>query len=153
MTGIISWLFAACPILVVLALMVGLGRSAMVAGAVGWLIAALVAVLRFGADLDLILISQGKGLLLSLDVLLIVWTALLLFQVTNEAGAVVMLGRQLTLLTTDRALQALLLAWMFTAFLQGVGGFGVPVAIIAPRLVTLGFEPTAAVLIPALGHA
>jgi L-lactate permease len=35
MTGIISWLFAACPILVVLALMVGLGRGAMTAAPVG----------------------------------------------------------------------------------------------------------------------
>ena len=151
--NMISWLLAASPILVVLVLMVGLRRSAMVAGASGWLAAALAALIHFGAGLDLILISQGKALLLSLDVLLIVWMALLLFQVTNEAGAVVMLGQQLTLLTADRAAQALLLAWMFTTFLNGVGGFGVPVAVIAPLLVALGFDPTAAVLMPAVGHA
>jgi L-lactate permease len=35
MTGIISWLFAACPILVALVLMVSLRRSAMTAALVG----------------------------------------------------------------------------------------------------------------------
>lgn len=151
--NLISWLLAASPILVVLVLMVGLRRSAMIAGASGWLAAALVAVTRFGAGSDLIFVSQGKALLLSLDVLLIVWMALLLFQVTDEAGAVAMLGRQLTLLTADRAEQALLLGYAFTTFLNGVGGFGVPVAVIAPLLAALGFDPVAAVLMPALGHA
>ncbi|GAF70997.1 unnamed protein product, partial [marine sediment metagenome] len=56
-------------------------------------------------------------------------------------------------LTADRGMQALLIGWAFASFLQGVGGFGVPVAVTAPLLVGLGFSPLVAVLIPSIGHA
>jgi lactate permease len=42
---------------------------------------------------------------------------------------------------------------VFASFLQGVGGFGVPVAIVAPLLVGLGVSEVRAVVIPALGHS
>ncbi|MBM3135224.1 MAG: L-lactate permease [Chloroflexi bacterium] len=150
---LLSWLLAASPVLVVLVLMVGWRQSALVAGSGGWLVAVVVAIVWFGAGTDLIVVAQGKALLMALDVLLIIWTALLLFRVTNEAGALNVLGEQLTRLTPDRVLQALLLGWMFITFLQGVGGFGVPVAVVAPLLLTIGFTPTAAILIATLGHA
>lgn len=150
---LLSWLLAASPVLVVLVMMVGWRQSALVAGSGGWLVAATVAIVWFGAGADLIFIAQGKAFLMALDVLLIIWTALLLFRVTNEAGALNVLGEQLTRLTPDRVMQALLLGWMFITFLQGVGGFGVPVAVVAPLLLTLGFTPTAAILIATLGHA
>ena len=150
---LLSWLLAASPVLVVLVMMVGWRKSALVAGSVGWLVAATVAIVWFGAGADLIVVAQGKAFLMALDVLLIIWTALLLFRVTNEAGALSVLGQQLTRRTPDRVMQALLLGWMFSSFLQGVGGFGVPVAVVAPLLLTIGFTPTAAILIATLGHA
>ncbi len=44
-----------------------------------------------------------------------------------------------------------MIGWGFSAFLQGVGGFGVPVAVVAPILVGLGFAPIAAIIIPSIG--
>ncbi len=49
-------------------------------------------------------------------------------------------------------MQAILIGWIFASFLQGTGGFGVPVAVTAPLLVGLGFSPLAAVVIPTIGH-
>ncbi len=49
-------------------------------------------------------------------------------------------------------MQALLICWPFASFLQGVGGFGVPVAVTAPLLIGLGFTPLVAVVAPSLGH-
>ncbi len=49
-------------------------------------------------------------------------------------------------------MQAMVIGWVFASFLQGVGGFGVPVAVIAPILVGLGFSPLGAVIIPSVGH-
>jgi lactate permease len=43
--------------------------------------------------------------------------------------------------TSDRRLQALLIAFSFGAFLEGTAGFGAPVAITAAMLVGLGFDP------------
>ncbi len=70
----------------------------------------------------------------------------------DEAGAIRTIGQALPYLTADRGMQALVIGWVFASFLQGVGGFGVPVAVIAPILVGLGFTPLSAVIIPSLGH-
>jgi len=148
----LDWLLASLPILTVLVLMLRFRWGGAKAGAAGWLVALLVAVFRFGAGWEVLAYAQLKGFLLTLFVLYVVWAALLFYRVTDEAGAVEAIGAGLPRLTPDRGLQALLLAWVFGAFLQGVSGFGVPVAIVAPLLVGLGFPPVAAVVIGSVGH-
>jgi lactate permease len=148
----LDWLLSFSPILAILVLMLGFRWRGLQAGAVGWLIALLVAALRFGAGWELLAYAQLKGLLLTLFVVYIIWGALLFFRVTDEAGAVKAVGGWLPHLTPDRGMQALLLGWVFSTFLQGVGGFGVPVAVVAPLLISLGFPPVAAVVIPSVGH-
>jgi len=150
--AIIDWFLALTPILVILVLMVVFRWGGAKAGAAGWLAAIVVAVVRFGAEIDLLALAQTKALFLSLDVLLIIWAAFFLFQVADEAGAIKTLGRALPQLTADRGMQALLISWPFASFLQGVGGFGVPVAVTAPLLIGLGFTPLVAVVAPSLGH-
>ncbi len=123
------------------------------AGAIGWIVALCIAAFRFGAGWQMLALAQLKGLLLTLFVLYITWAALLLYRVADEAGALTAIGVGLPRLTPDRGLQALLLGWIFGAFLQGVSGFGVPVAIVAPLLVGLGFPPVASVVIASVGHS
>ena len=144
---------AALPILTILILMLALRLSAARAGLIGWLVAIIIATLGFGAGLRVLAVAQAKSLLLSLDVLLIVWNAFLLYRVTDEAGAIEIFSATLPKLTSDRAMQALLIGWIFASFLQGVGGFGVPTAVTAPLLVGLGFPPISAVVISSIGHA
>lgn len=43
--------------------------------------------------------------------------------------------------------------WVFSSLLQGVAGFGAPIAIVAPLLVGIGVKPLMAVAIPLIGHA
>ncbi len=149
----VAWLLAALPILIVLVLMLRYGWPGARAGAAGWLAAQVLAGLVFGAGPRLLFYAQCKGLLLSVYVLYIIWGALAFFRVTDEAGSVRRIGAWLPNLTPDRGIQVLLLAWVFAGFLQGFGGFGVPVAVVAPILVSLGFSPTAAVVIPSIGHS
>lgn len=149
---LVDWLLAVLPIAMILVLLVGFRWGAARAGAAGWLTAAAVASLHFGAGPQLLAFAQAKALLLSLDVLLIVWAAFLLFRVSDEAGGIRTIGALLPRLTTDRAMQAMLIGWIFASFLQGVGGFGVPVAVTAPLLIGAGFSPLAAMVIPSIGH-
>ncbi len=149
----LDWLLAASPLLLILAIMVRFRWGAARAGPAGWLIAVAVALLRFGATGEVLSVAQAKAFFLSLDVLLIVWAAYLFYRVTDEAGAIRALSRVLSRLTPDRVFQALLVGWAFASFLQGVGGFGVPVAVTAPMLVGLGFPPLTAVVMPSIGHA
>lgn len=143
---------ASLPILVILILMIGFRWGAARAGAAGYLAAFFLAVIFFGAGVDVLAFSHTKAFILSVDVLLIIWAAFLLYRVTEEAGAIKTIGRLLPSLTRDRGMQALLIGWVFASFLQGTGGFGVPVAVTAPLLIGLGFTPLSAVIIPSIGH-
>lgn len=143
---------AAVPILVILALMIGFRWGAARAGAAGYLAAFFMAATVFGAGADALAYAHTKAILLTLDVLFIIWAAFLMYRVAEEAGAIKTIGRLLPALTSDRGMQALLIGWVFASFLQGAGGFGVPVAVTAPILIGLGFSPLLAVLVPSIGH-
>jgi len=145
-------ILASIPILIILVLMIGFRWGAARAGAAGYLAAFIVAVAFFGAGADVLAFAHTKAFVLSMDVLLIIWAAFLLYRVTDEAGAIKTIGRLLPSLTRDRGMQALLIGWVFASFLQGAGGFGVPVAVTAPLLIGLGFPPLSAVIIPSIGH-
>lgn len=147
-----NWLLALLPVLVVVVLMLAFQWGGSRAGGLGWFVAVTVAVLSFGAGFRLLAYAQVKAVLLSLDVLFIIWTALLLFNIAREAGAIRMIGRALPGLTGDRVMQSLLIGWLMVSFLQGMGGFGVPVAVCAPLLVALGFSPIQAVAMASIGH-
>ena len=147
-----NWLLALLPVLVVLFLMVGLGWGGSRAGTAGFVAALALALTVFGGNVMLAAVAVGKSILLAADVLYIVWMALFFYNVTNESGSVALIGRSLRLLTTDRAAQSLLISWVFVSLLQGVGGFGVPVAVVAPLLVGLGYSATQSVVMASLGH-
>lgn len=151
--NLLTWLLAFSPIAVVLVLMVGFRWGGKKAGPVGWVVAMVVAWLFFGAGPDVLFYSQLQGLLLSLYVLYIIWMALVLYRVVDEAGAISVIGSGIARLTTEPTMQLLLLAWAFSAFLQGVAGFGVPIAVVAPLLIGLGFAPVVAVAAVAIGHS
>ena len=150
---LLDWSLAFLPILLILALMVRFRWGAARAGPAGWFAAVLIASVRFGTGLRVLAFAQVKALLLTMDVLLIIWAAFTLYRVADEAGAIRVIGDALPRLTADRGMQALLIGWAFASFLQGVGGFGVPTAVTAPILVGLGFPPVTAVVVPSLGHA
>lgn len=147
-----QFFLALCPILLILILMAVFRWGASRSGGAGYTITLLNAVLYFGGTPELLAYAHMKALLLSIDVLLIIWSAFLLYRVAEEAGAIKTIGKILPNLTADKGMQSLLIGWLFASFLQGVGGFGVPVAVIAPILVGLGFPPLSAVVIPSIGH-
>lgn len=149
---LLQWSLALIPVLIILILMVWMKWGASRAGPIGWVAAVVLARLAFGTSFQIILQAHFKALFFILDVLLIVWGAYLLYRVADEAGAIKTIGIILRQLTSDRGMLALLIGWAFASFLQGVGGFGVPVAVVAPLLAGLGFSELMAVIIPSIGH-
>ncbi len=148
-----TWLLALSPIVVVLVLMLGFRWGGSKAGPVGWLAAFFVSLFFFGTTPELLAHAQLKAVLLTAHVLYIIWMALVLYNVVNEAGAITVIGQGIARLTGDRVMQLLILAWAFSAFLQGVAGFGVPIAVVAPLLIGMGFNPVVAVAAVAIGHS
>ena len=70
----------------------------------------------------------------------VVYWAIVLYRLTLATGKFSVLKDSIGQLTTDRNLQALLIAFAFGAFVEGAAGFGTPVAVAAAILAGLGFE-------------
>ncbi|HEX9018518.1 MAG TPA: L-lactate permease [Anaerolineaceae bacterium] len=149
----LRYCLAALPILMLLGLMVGPRWSAQKAGPAAWLGSVATAVLAFGLTPEVWWVSQARGLLLSLYVLAIIWPALLLYNLNNRAGGIRAIALGLEQAIRDRGLLLLVLAWAFSAVLEGLAGFGLPIAVVSPMLVALGVEPVMSVAAVAVGHA
>lgn len=144
---------AALPFVIVLALMLLLGWGGQRAGPVGLLAGILVAAIAFGLDWQVLWVSQAKGILLSLYVLIVLWPALLLYNLVNQAGGIRAIAQWLEGAIRDRGLLLIVLAWAFSAVLEGLAGFGLPIAVVAPMLAALGVSPIVAVAAVAVGHS
>jgi lactate permease len=114
---------------------------------------ALLAVGVFGLPIAGAGIAVARAVALSVDVLYIIWTALALYQLAELTGAIRGIGEAIARLTEDHILQLLIIGFAFTSFLQGVTGFGVPVAVTAPLLLGLGFRPLEAAAVPLVAHS
>jgi len=140
--------------LVVILSMLGLHWTSQHSSLFAYFSTILIAFLFFGVDGRIFSFSLIKSFFLSLFVLLIIWGAIFLNQITSRTDSVQIIGQFLSDLTAhDKQSTAILLGWLFPSFLQGLGGFGVPVAISAPILVAVGFAPIQSILITSIGHA
>lgn len=113
-----------------------------IAGLITVTLAILVAVIGYGMPADIALLSTGFGMLFGIfPIAWIVLTAVFLYNITVKTGQFEVIKNSIASVTDDRRLQALLIAFSFSAFLEGAAGFGTPVAIAAAMLVGLGFNP------------
>ena len=70
-------------------------------------------------------------------VLMAVW----LYRISVRAGNFDIVRSSVSAISTDQRIQMLLIAFCFGGFLEGAAGFGIPIAICAALLVSLGFNP------------
>ena len=149
---LVNWLLSIAPIVVLAVAILWWRWSAPRAGAVAWLIALVIALWAFGGDAITMAVASAKGLSLSLFVLSIVWASVYLFIVADRVGGIEAIGRSISRLASDPLTQALLIGWCFSGFIQGITGFGVPVAVATPLLLMMGFPLARAAAIVLVGH-
>ncbi len=147
------YFLAALPILVLLSLMILLHWSGQRAGPAAWAVCVAVAALAYGLTPQVFWVSQLKGLFLSLFVMAVLWPALFLYHVVDQVGGIRAIARWLESAIHERGVLLIVLAWAFSGLLEGLAGFGLPIAVVAPMLVGLGVPPVMAVASTAVGHA
>jgi lactate permease len=137
-----STVAAALPVFVLLYLLGVRRRAAWISSLAALGAAALVALAVYRMPVALMALATAYGAAFGIfPIGWIVFSALLLYRVTVESGKFEILKDSIGSLTSDRRLQALLIAFAFGAFLEGAAGFGAPVAVAAAMLVGLGFSP------------
>jgi lactate permease len=149
---LLRWSYALLPILVLMVLMVVLRWTAPQAGMFGMFAAAGIALFAFQTPLETLAVGGAKGVWDALFILYVVWPALLLYQITDQAGGYEALRQGITRFSRNELFVVLALGWVFSSFLQGIAGFGTPIAVVAPLLVAFGVRPVYAVAIPIIAH-
>ena len=151
--NLFMWIMAVLPIVVLLVLMMGFGWGATEAAPVGVLITVITGIVFYRADIQLLASESAKGIWNALVIMIIVWTAILMYQVGDEAKAFLVIRNGMRRLLPNELLLVIAMGWIFESFLQGITGFGVPVAVGAPLLMGIGVTPLWAVILPLIGQA
>src|SRR5687768_2667754 len=138
----LSTAVAALPVVTLFFVLVALKARVWLAALAGMGMAILLALSVFGMPAPLVGGAVVSGFVFGL--LRIAWiivASIFLYHVAVETGQFAMMKRSIARLSSDRRIQAVLIAFCFGAFLEGTGGGGAPVAIAGAFLIGLGFKP------------
>ena len=150
---VLTWCVSFLPILLLIMLLAVFRVSTARAAGVTLLLTVLSALVVYKADIQLVLFESLKGVWSTATILYIIFPALLLYELIAASGAIDVMNDTMRQLSPHELFRILTVGWVFVGFLQGITGFGVPVAICVPMLVALGVRPTMAVIIALLGQA
>jgi len=138
----VSALVAAVPVFVLLILLGVFRKPAWLSSLFGLAAAAVVALGVYGMHGGALVSAVAYGAAYGFfPIGWVVFTAILLYNITVATGKFQIIKDSVGSLTDDRRLQALLIAFAFGAFIEGAAGFGTPVAVAAAMMAGLGFSP------------
>jgi lactate permease len=150
---LLHWVLAILSIVALLVFLVPLRWRAPEAGPMAMFVAGIVALIAFRTPWNTLAVAGGKGVWDAIFILYVIWPALLLYQVTKQAGAYDALRLGISKFSRNELFIILALSWVFASFLQGIAGFGAPVAVVVPLLMAIGVKPVYAVAMGVLAHA
>ncbi len=153
MSDAVTVAFAAAPLVIVGFLLVGLLWPATRAMPIAWLSALVVGYLVWEVPVAWLVAATIEGIIVAVQILFIVFGALVLLYTMLRAGAFTALNRGFATISEDRRVQVVLLAFFLSTLIEGAAGFGTPAAVVAPLLLGLGFPALAAVIAALVGHA
>jgi lactate permease len=149
----LSSIFAGLPLITLFVLLGGFRVTAWIAGLVALGVALLVSMLVYdvpvGQSLDMGLEGAAFGLF---PILWIVINAIWIYNMTVKTGHFAVLRRSFARISDDQRIQAVIIAFSFGALIEGLAGFGTPVAITAVMLLAVGFAPLKAAALALIGN-
>ena len=140
-------LVALLPILVALVLMVGMRWPATKAMPLSWLVCVLGAIGVWNLPAGYVTALTLQGIVTAIGVLIIVFGAIIILYTLQYSGGMETIQYGMQNVSRDKRIQAIIIGYMFAAFIEGAAGFGTPAALAAPLLLSLGFPPLAAAVI------
>ncbi|QUH24879.1 L-lactate permease [Serpentinicella alkaliphila] len=108
------------------------------------IIVLLLGYMVWGVETTVIAASFLQGLHRAITILLILFGAIVLLNTLKNTGAVDRINEGFRGISSDMRVQAIIVAYLFGALIEGAAGFGTPAAVAGPLLVALGFTPLAA---------
>ncbi|MFL5657189.1 MAG: L-lactate permease [Ktedonobacteraceae bacterium] len=145
----LSFLVGFIPILVVLVLLGVVRLPAWQAALAGLITGLIIAIAVWQMPVSLAASSTLNGVAFALfPVMWIVWNAMWLYNVTVRSGKFELFRRWMVYnVPPDRRILLLIVGFSFGALMEGIAGFGTPVAIGSALLIGLGFPALDAIVI------
>ena len=142
---LLSTLVAALPVVTLLGCIAVLRVPVAISALAGLTAALGIAVVAYGMPVTMSLAAAGYGAAYGLlPIGWIILNVIFLYELTVRKKQFEVLRNSLAGLTPDPRIQVILIAFAFGAFIEGLAGFGAPVAITGALLIQLGFRPLAA---------
>lgn len=149
-----NWLLlivALLPIAVIFGLLAFKRTPADLAGLAGWVLTVLAAWLVFKTPLEIIFKASLTGVLASLPIALVVATSIFQITIMLETGAIARVVAVIkTISPNDKVVQIMLINIGFGTLLTALGA--VPVSILPPIMLALGYSSFTAIALPAIGY-
>ena len=140
-------IIAFIPIVVTVVLMVGFNWPAKRALPLAWVLAFIIGVAVWKMSIGAAINQTIIGFLEAFAVLVIIFGAILIMNTLSSSGAMAAINGMFTGISPDARIQAIIIGFIFGAFIEGAAGFGTPAALAAPLLISVGFPPLAAAII------
>ena len=118
-----------------------------------WLVTILVAIIVYRMPVGTVLSAAGFGAMNGLFPLCwLVFNAVFLYNLIIKSGNFEIIKSSIASISNDRRIQAILIGFCFSAFLEGTTAQGAPVAIAAAMLIGLGFPVLPAAVVCLVGN-
>lgn len=140
------------PIIVTVVLMVAFNWPAKRALPLAWALAGILAMLVWkmpfiSTSAPSVVGETITGFLSAFEVLVIIFGAILIMNTLSQSGAMAAINGMFKGITPDARLQAIIIGFIFGAFIEGAAGFGTPAALAGPLLISVGFPPLCAAMV------
>lgn len=137
---------AMLPIIIVFVLLVVMRLPAKYAMSLAYLATAALSYFVWQTSGNQVAAATIHGVLTAVNVLFIVFSAILILNTLKESGAISAIRRGFMDISPDRRVQMIIVAWLFGCLIEGSTGWGTPSAVAAPLLLALGFPAMACVM-------
>lgn len=146
--------FAVIPVLLLIVLLGFLKMSGDKSALITLVATVLIALLAYNFPMADVGKSVVYGALKAIfPILIIIAMAIFSYNVLVHTGKMEVIKQQFISISSDRAIQVLLLTWGFGGLLEGMAGFGTAVAIPAALLIGLGFNPVFSALVSLIANS
>jgi lactate permease len=140
--AVLSTLVAALPVVVLLGAIAFVKIRVHLSAFLGLGVALAVALVAYGMPVVTAAATTGYGAAFGLfPIGWIILNIIFLYQLSVQKGLFDVLRDSLAKVAPDPRVQIILIAFSFGAFIEGMAGFGTPVAITGAILIQLGFKP------------
>lgn len=145
-------LIAVLPLVILITLVVFLKKSITFAVSAS-LAVLLLAVVYWGTALATVGGASIRGLLLATEIILVIFSAVLIFEVLERNKLFTILLQLLQKISKDKVVQTLFVLLGVVTFMEGVAGFGTPAIIAIPLLLSIGYTPIQSVILALLADS